>query len=204
MGFSLSCKTKKRIAMSHKFLLDVKFHLFLITIDQEFAEKVRQQGCLHCGNKLHRDNYPRSPFGLPQALREYYEQRISFCCSDCRKRTTPPSVRFFGRRWFAAPILIFISALMLGINERRLMQIKQHFGITVSEATWKRWRKWWRDVFIETPFWQQAKGLVPPDIETTKPFPYALLSVSRGNLKERIVSLLQFLSPLTGGVLRAV
>lgn len=204
MGFSLSYETKKRITMSHKFLLDVKFHLFLIRIDQEFAEKVRQQGCLDCGNKLHKSDYPRSPFGLPQSLRQYYEQRISFCCSDCRKRSTPPSVRFFGRRWFVASVLVLISALMLGINERRIAQIKRLFGVAVSESTWKRWRRWWRDVFMATSFWQQAKGLAPPGIETTNPFPRALLVVFQGTLKERLLLLLRFLSPLIGGVLRAV
>ena len=190
--------------MSQNFLRNASFHLILNNIDQEIAGKVRQQGCLYCGNKLHKANYPRSPFGLSSPFRTHYDERLSFCCDTCRKRTTPQSVRFFGRRWFPAPLLILISALALGINERRLAQVKRHFGITMSESTWKRWRRWWRESFQATLFWQQAKGLAPTVIETHKFLPRALLDVFQGALEEKICYLLKFLSPLTGGVLRAV
>ena len=191
--------------MSHRFLSDSSFHSILIAIDKELADAAQKKGCLHCGGVLHQAAYPRSPFGMPAAFRSFYEARLSFCCSNCRKRTTPPSVRFFGRRWFPAPLIIFISALMLGINERRLIQIKKHFGIVVSESTWKRWRAWWRTVFVTTPFWLQAKGLLPPVSEIINgPFPRQLFSVFQGVLEEKIHLLLRFLSPLTGGILRAV
>jgi hypothetical protein len=189
--------------MSHKFLFDANFHLLLNTIDQEIAKETQQKGCIHCGNKLHQANYPRSPVGIPSEFRCAYDERLSFCCDECRRRTTPQSVRFFGRRWFPAPLLILVSALMLGINERRLAQVKRHFGIAVSESTWKRWRRWWRESFMATQFWQQAKGLAPTAIET-RSFPRALLSVFPGVLEEKMRLLLRFLSPLTGGILRAV
>ena len=190
--------------MSQNFVFSATFHLILNNIDQEIADKVKQKGCLCCGNKLHKANYPRSPVGLPSQFRKHYDERLSFCCDICRKRTTPQSVRFFGRRWFPAPLLILISALTLGINERRLAAVKRHFGITISESTWKRWRRWWRESFTATLFWQQAKGLVPITIETNKSFPRVLLDVFQGVLEEKIRLLLRFLSPLTSGVLRAV
>ena len=146
--------------MSHKFLFDSSFHLLLIAIDRELAESTRQQGC-SCGGTLHQANYPRSPLGLSAEFRSAYEERFSFCCSDCRQRTTSPSVRFFGRRWYPAPLLLLISALTLSINEYRLTQIKHRFGITVSESTWKRWRRWWRTTFVETAFWKHVSGLMP-------------------------------------------
>lgn len=197
-------KPRKRIAMSQNFLSNASFHLLLNKIDQEITDKAKLQGCLSCGNKLHKANYPRSPAGLPSQFRNFYDERFSLCCNTCRKRITPPSVRFFGRRWFPAPLLMLISALMLGINERRLLQVKQHLGITVSECTWKRWRRWWRESFHKTLFWQQAKGLVPILIEPNKLFPRALLDLFQGTLQEKTRLLLHFLSPLTGGVLRAV
>lgn len=188
--------------MSHKFLFDSSFHTLLIAIDRELAEEVRQQGC-SCGGRLHCSNYPRSPFGLLIKFRTAYEERFSFCCSDCRRRTTPPSVRFFGRRWYPAPLLLLISALMLSINERRLTQIKHYFGITVSESTWKRWRRWWRAAFIETAFWKQARGLIPE--------PKRCISIARrmliafqGKIDNKMLLLLQFISPITAGHLRAV
>jgi hypothetical protein len=190
--------------MSQNFLFSASFHLLLNKIDQEITDKIGLQGCLFCGNKLHKANYPRSPVGLPSQVRHYYDERLSLCCNTCRKRATPPSVRFFGQRWFPAPLLMLISALMLGINERRLQQVKRHFGITVSESTWKRWRRWWRESFQKTLFWQQSKGLAPSAIETKKFFSRSLLDVFEGSLEEKICRLLKFLSPLTGGVLRAV
>ena len=190
--------------MSQNFIFNASFHLLLNTIDQEFANKAKQQGC-PCGGKLHQADYPRSPFGIPAAFRASYDERFSLCCDTCRRRITPPSVRFFGRRWFPAPLLVFISALMLGVNERRCALVKRHFGITVSESTWRRWRRWWRESFTATPFWQQAKGLLPPADQVMQgPFPRVLLDIFQGKLIERINLLLQFLAPLTAGILRAV
>lgn len=190
--------------MSQNFLFNTSFHLLLIAIDQELADQLLQQGCSYCGNKLHTSNYPRSPVGILPQLRHYYAERISSCCNTCRRRTTPPSVRFFGRRWYPAPLHILISALMLGINERRLEQVKRHFGITVSESTWKRWRRWWRESFSATLFWQQAKGFALKAVETKRLFPRALFVLFDRSLEENLRLLLRFLSPLTGGTLRAV
>ena len=187
--------------MSHKFLSDANFHELLNQIDQALAEQTKQKKCPYCGGELHQANYPRSPFGLLSLFRQYYEERLSLCCSICRKRTTPPSVRFFGRRWFPAPVFMLINLLSLGVNERRLSQVKHHFGINISESTWKRWRKWWRERFITTLFWQQAKGLVPT---VDGSLPKGFWKIFKGAPAEKIRLLLQFLSPLTGGVLRAV
>lgn len=189
--------------MSHKFLFNTTFHLLLINIDQELAKEMQMKGC-SCGGKLHQANYPRSPIGIPPPFRENYDERISFCCDTCRKRTTPPSVRFFGRRWFPAPLFILISALMLGINEYRLEQVKRHFGVNVSESTWKRWRLWWRESFMATQFWKQSRGLVITTIEATKSFPRALLNLFSGKIEEKMYRALKFFSPLTSGHLRAV
>src|SRR6266540_2413753 len=143
--------------MSQKFLFNASFHLLLIAIDQELANDILKQDCPHCEGKLHRADYPRSPVGIPSQFRHHYDARLSFCCDTCRKRITPPSVRFFGRRWYPAPLHLLVSALMLGINEHRLLQVKRYFGIAVNESTWKRWRRWWRKSFTSTSFWQQAK-----------------------------------------------
>jgi hypothetical protein len=193
--------------MLHNFLFSAIFHLFLCAIDQEVIDKLTKQGCQYCKSKLHQANYPRSPSGIPAQFRDHYNERFSLCCAVCRKRTTPPSVRFFGRRWFPAPIFILISMLQCGINERRLAQIKKHFGITVSESTWKRWRRWWREEFMTTKFWQQEKGMIriEPTEKTNQLIPRALFNAFKKDLfTERIKWLLHFLSPLTGGILRAV
>jgi hypothetical protein len=189
--------------MYQNLLFNASFHLFLTQIDREFAEEVKQAGCPDCGGTLHLADYPRSPVGVPPPVREHYERRLSFCCSRCRTRVTPPSVRFFGRRWYPAPVFIFISALRLGISDRRLAQIKKHIGITANETTWKRWRRWWREFFWVTPFWQQAKGLLPPHPKIIQGcFPRVLLNIFNGPLEEKMRLLLKFLSPLTTRVFR--
>lgn len=192
--------------MSQNFLFNANFHLLLTKIDQEFSKKIKQQGCPDCGGPLHQADYPRSPFGgLPALLRAYYDERFSFCCGDCRKRITPQSVRFFGRKWFPAPLLVLISVLMLGINQSRIAQVKRHFGITVSESTWRRWRRWWSASFMTTQFWKQTKGSFPPTDQIIQgPFPRVLLNGFRGEIKEKMHSLLKFLAPLPAGILRAV
>ena len=193
--------------MSQKLILDASFHLLLQQIDQEIASDALKQGCPHpgCKGKLHRADYPRSPMGLSPDFRDLYDLRISFCCSICRRRTTTVTVRFFGRRWYPAPLFILLSLLTLGINQRRLTQVKRHFGFVASESTWRRWRGWWRTIFVQTPFWQQEKGRAPPTSELNRgPFPRVLLNPLKGKFKEKIPLLLHFLAPLTAGNLRAV
>ncbi len=190
--------------MSHKFLLKASFHLSLNAIDQELSKTVEQQGCPHGGGKLHQADYPRSPFGLPASFRDSYDKRLSFCCSQCRRRTTPPSVRFFGRRWFPAPLFILISALKRGATEQRRAQVQRHLGIVVSTSTWKRWQQWWRDSFMTTAFWQQSKGYLVAMPEVKKTFVHKLLSVFQGLLEAKMQRLLTFLAPITAGALRAV
>lgn len=189
--------------MLHKFLSNATFHSLLISIDQELTERIREKNC-PCGGKLHQANYPRSPFGITTLFRSHYEERFSLCCDTCRKRITPPSVRFFGRRRFPAPLLIFVCALTLGINDYRLKQIKRHFGISVSESTWKRWRRWFRQSFEETLFWRHAKAFSLEAIGIKKLFPRQLFVLFQGSFERRLHLLLRFLSPLTSGIYRAV
>lgn len=189
--------------MSHNFLSNANFHLFLNSIDQELALKTQEKGCPECGHKLHQANYPRSPIGISPQFRDQYDERLSFCCEVCRKRITPPSVRFFGRRWYPAPLFIFISALMRRVSESTLVLVKRQFGISVSESTWKRWRRWWRESFVETLFWKQAKSIIPRALESKRPFPHALLDAFSGSLEKKMGFLLKFLSPLSCGVLQA-
>jgi hypothetical protein len=189
--------------MSHKFLFSSSFTSLLLAIDLEFVAKAKTLGCPDCGGNLHQADYPRSPIGIPKEQRAHYELRLSLCCSQCRKRVTPPSVRFFGRRWFPAPYFLFISLLRMRINEQRLQQLKRHFGIRISMTTWKRWQLWWRTQFTKTAFWMQAKGQIPADrIEGI--FPRHCLTFFTGHFSKKFILLLQFLSPLTAGFLRAV
>ena len=85
--------------MYQEFPQGASLWLFLLSVDQDLAERTRQQPC-PCGGRLHRANYPRKPRGCDQDLPQDYDSRFSFCCDrdGCRKRITPPSVRFLGRK----------------------------------------------------------------------------------------------------------
>jgi hypothetical protein len=112
-------------------------------------------------------------------------------------------VRFFGRRRFVAAIVVLISFLKSGVTDRVISQVRRHFGFTISKRTWQRWHRWWKESFMETDFWKQAKGLLPTHVMNGN-YPRALLMAYSGDFRERWVKILQFLSPLTAGIYRAV
>jgi hypothetical protein len=51
----------------------------------------------------------RSFNGSPAKLPEDDDRRLSLCCSQCRRRTTPPSVRFLGRRVYLAAVVVLVQ-----------------------------------------------------------------------------------------------
>lgn len=189
--------------MSHNFLFHSSFHMLLNIIDSNIAEQARIQGCHYCGGKLYRADYPRSPLGVPVEHRKHYEERYSFCCCQCHKRTTTPSVRFFGRYWYPAPLLILISALKHRATDKLCARLNRLFGITINKKTWKRWRRWWQETFSTTDFWKSNAGIIPI-AQLQGSFPRTLLVSYSGTLKHRLVSFLEFLAPMTAGDLRAV
>ncbi len=83
-----------------------------------------RKGC-SCGGRLHSANYPRAPRGGPDHLPEEYRSRFSFCCDrdGCRKRMTPPSVRFLGRKVYLGAVVILVSAMRQGPTPRRVREL---------------------------------------------------------------------------------
>ena len=132
-------------------LSDPRVWLFLTQVDAAEAETCRQAGCPRCGGVLHSARYPRKPYGLAAGLRGDV-WRFSFCCATCRGRETPPSVRFFGRRFFVGALFLLVSALSLG-GGVRLQTIARRSGVPVWTLT--RWR---RERFRTTPAWQVKRG----------------------------------------------
>ena len=92
--------------MSHRLFLgsifsNARVWAFLKQVDEAEARRWRSAGCPHCGAALHSAMYPRKPHGLAPELRGD-ARRCSLCCCRCRRRVTPPSARFFGRRFRCA------------------------------------------------------------------------------------------------------
>jgi len=190
----------------HAFLSDSRFYEFLFEIDQEVAAEVRAGGC-SCGGVLHSARYPRKLRGICISLGESYETRLSFCCAveGCRRRSTPPSVRFLGRKVYLGALVILIGALEHGLSPRRRQWLID--TLDIWPQTLSRWRKWWREVFPVSRCWRAVAGDFIPPVDTFW-LPGALLGrLTGGSLLRRLCHLLGLLMPITtfwSGKLRGV
>ncbi len=183
--------------MYHDLPRTASFWSFLLAVDEDLAEETRNKGC-SCGGRLHSANYLRKPRGTPVQLPEPQLLRLSFCCDrdGCRKRATPRSVRFLGRKVYLAAIVILVSAMRQGPTPRRVRELSIRFN--ADESTIARWQIFWREHFPQTPFWKVARaGLVT--LGEIKSLPYSLVDafLSRHPPSEGWVLLLRFLSPIT-------
>ncbi len=162
-------------------------------IDAAEADRRRSEGCEHCGGRLHGARYPRKPHALASALRGDV-RRFSFCCSECRSRTTPPSVRFFGRRYRVAPVFLAACLMILG-GSAPVETASRIWGIPA--VTLRRWRRWWRETFPATAAWRWKRGelAVPPD----DPPLVVLVRLMRGRSpRSKLLRSLVWLMPWTG------
>jgi hypothetical protein len=181
----------------HAFLADANFYQLLFRIDESIAEEVREHGC-ECGGVLHAAPYPRKPRGIRSALEEAsYQSRLSFCCSQdgCRRRSTPPSVRFLGRKVYLGVIVVLLTALNHGLTEPRRRQLIEELDVPL-QTLW-RWRRWWREQFVETRCWRAVAGQFIPPIDADT-LPGVLLERLTGSaLSERLVQLLVLICPVS-------
>lgn len=192
--------------MYHNLPRDASFWAFLFSIDQDLANSTRQKAC-PCGGRLHCANYPRKPRGGGDALPEQYDYRLSFCCDrdGCRKRATPPSVRFLGRKVYLGAVVILVAAMRQGPAPRRVRELSRLFG--ADRRTIARWQVFWREHVPQTPFWKVARGRLVPAVEIAI-LPLSLLEAFlRGDDPcQGWGRLLRFLSPITiaGGLVSEV
>jgi len=180
----------------HGLLRDSRFFETLCRFDEDLAEQARAAGCRRCGGRLHRAHYPRKPRGGPAELEPGQERRLSFCCAreGCRRRTTPPSLRFLGRRVYFGPVFVLVTTLCQGISPRRVARLREQVGL--DRRTLARWRRWWQQAFARSPFWKAARGRFVPPVELPA-LPASLLERFVGaDAGERLRAALAFLAPL--------
>jgi hypothetical protein len=121
---------------------------------------------------------------------------LSFCCAEegCRKRVTPASVRFLGRRVYAGLVVVLLSAMVHGLTPDRLQCLREKIG--VDKRTLERWRKWWLESFPKSPFWKSARAFfAAPPCEKT--LPWSLRDAFSLEDEQTLAKLLRFLSPVT-------
>ena len=175
-------------------LADATLFEALLAIDHDLATTAHTGGCLICGGRLHHGDYPRKPRGGPATLGPAYDRRTSFCCAACRKRVTPVSVRFLGRKVYLGVVVLLACVLREGPTPTRVARLRDHLG--VSRDTLVRWHHWWRDAFVHTAFWKAARARFAPAIDEAA-LPGSLLARFSGEGNTPIQRLLRFLGPLT-------
>jgi hypothetical protein len=178
---------------SQRHLADQTLWELLARVDSDLAEQARAEGCLQCGGKLHRADYERKPRGGPT-----WEWRDSFCCGreGCRRRRTPPSVRFLGRRVYVGFVVVLVAAMVHGLKAARVEVIRERLGI--DRRTLERWRQWWLGRFTGGRFWKAARArFMPPVSEGT--LPWSLCARFGAERRDGLARLLEFLAPITIG-----
>jgi len=184
-------------------LLDSKFFDLLLHLDEDLAGQAREAGC-GCGGALHRASYRRKPRGGPKGLGQEHEVRFSFCCAveGCRRRVTPPSLRFLGRKVYYGIAVVLLPILMEGPTPKRVQRLQQLIG--VSARTLRRWRRWWRGSVAGSRFFAGARGAFATPV-VTEALPGSLLAAFSGLSEpaERLVAVLRWLTPLSAGSNRA-
>ena len=183
--------------MYQALLNDTRFHEQLLGFDHDIAADAKSAGCPRCGGLLHWARFARKPRGAPTGLGEEYTQRFSFCCAvdGCRKRRTPASLRFLGRRVYLATVVTLVSALQHGVTTDRQRRLSAVLGI--DRRTLARWRAWWLETFAGR-FRPIAMAAFMPPLDLAL-VPDALLDRFAGDATTKLTSLLRFLGPLTGG-----
>ena len=175
----------------------LKFHESLFDADVAAAARIRATGCVHdCGGRLDVANYPRKGRGLDDETERagQYDLRLSLCCSreGCRRRATPPSVRFLGRRIFVAALVI--AGAMTTVDTRTSIP-----SATPSPArqTRGRWRAFWREQLVRSAMYIEMIGArMSPTIDASE-MPDVLVERCRGDIFERLHSVLRLLAPWT-------
>jgi hypothetical protein len=171
-------------------LADHHLHELLEKVDWDLAEQAHRQGCLLCGGRLHRGDYERKPRGGPQ-----WDFRYSFCCAKCRRRRTPESVRFLGRRVYAGLVVVLVAAMVHGLKPERVRRIRE--VLKIDRRTLECWRQWWLVIFVGSSFWKAARArFMPPLCQRTLPLSLCV-SFEVQERRDRLLELLKFLAPIT-------
>ena len=189
--------------MYQSLLRDSRFFDLLLTLDEELADEARRVGCA-CGGVLHGAAYERKPRGGPAGLARGSAIRFSFCCATegCRRRMTPPSLRFLGRKVFFGMLVLLLPVLRDGPTPERLNRLCETFAVSVR--TVRRWCRFWRETFVTSRVWQAVRGRFGAPVRGES-MPGALLGAFSeiSDPESRVVAVLRLVSPIGAGAARA-
>jgi hypothetical protein len=173
-----------------------EFFTLLEQFDEGMARRVAAGGCPRCKGPLHRSDFDRKPRGgLIASSGEAFVRRFSLCCGreGCRKRATPPSVRFLGRRVYLGAAVIVASIVALAL--RGAGEIRRRTG--VPARTTQRWLGWWQGPFLDTEvFVTICARLIGVEVGRV---PASIVDRLAGTPTEQVRGMLAWLLPLTTG-----
>lgn len=175
-------------------LEDSRLFDLLLKIDADVAAEARETGC-ECGGALHAANYRRKPRGGPETLGSGTNVRFSFCCAreGCRRRVTPASLRFLGRKVFFGVMVLLVPILSDGPTPTRLRRLSER--LRVSENTVRRWVRFWRETFAASRTWQAARRFFATPVKP-EAMPASLVDAfsHMNDLKGRMAAVLKMVS----------
>jgi hypothetical protein len=133
-------------------ILSAYYGAFLTSIDVLIAAAIQSTGCPHCKGPLHAAHYQRRPRGHGEPLAESATQRPSWCCGreGCRRRLTPPSIRYWGQTIYASSIVLALQCTEPGSAAEA--HLRQEVGC--SRQSVSRWRERFRGV------WETSTGRI--------------------------------------------
>jgi hypothetical protein len=145
--------------MCHIFTNNPIFISALIDFDSKESARLQSKGCSdsNCEGHLNVANYPRKPKDESGHRIPGLELRLSFCCNKegCRKRHTPASICFLGRRVYLGIVVVLACALEQGLTSFREKYLSR---INISRQVLHDWITWWREVFTQTSLWKTLKA----------------------------------------------
>lgn len=171
--------------------------MLLLKFDEDLAAEAKRGRCRGCGGRLDVGRYRRKPRVSPTVqLPDEYDWRFSYSCATrtCRKRHTPASTRFLGRRVYLGAVVVLATAMQQGTTRWRASQLRELLGVSVQ--TLARWRAWWDDAFAASSFWKAARAAFSPPVVDAEA-PHSLLERFTGDQVEQLGALLRFLAPLS-------
>jgi len=144
--------------------------------DARIAAQVKAVGCPECGGRLDCADYPRKPRGGEIAeAGERIDRRRSLCCAreGCRRRRTPPSLVFLGRRVYVAVTIVLAVWRTTSTSS------------SPPRRTVGRWRGWFA-ALTNTTWWTATRARLSPAAEPPVILPAAIIErVHRGGSIER-------------------
>jgi hypothetical protein len=192
-----SPRSERRPPLCHNLLLDSRLYALLLKFDEDLAAEAKRARCPACGGRLDEGRYPRKPrVAAGVKLPDEYDRRFSYSCATrtCRKRRTPASMRFLGRRVYLGAVVVLATAMQQGTTRWRASQLRAVLGVSLQ--TLARWREWWAQAFAESTFWKAARAAFSPPVAEAAA-PHSLLARFAGDALEQLAALLRFLVPLS-------